>query len=151
LMVSASPDARVIANGNQAVLNKYGQGESYFFAIGEAAFRGNTAFWSGLLKMAGNEPGLEFINPPSHRRGHVIKTVNRYVTMINETSEGKVLHIIDRQATSSTIELSLLSEIIGDSSEAIAIETGKEMGLAKEGERSIFSVTVDPVVSILFK
>jgi len=151
LMVGASPDARVIANGNQAVLNKYGMGESYYFAKGEAAFRGNPDFWSGLLKMAGNEPGLEFINPPSHRRGHVIKTVNRYVTMINETSEGKVLHIIDRQATSSTIELSLLLEIIGDSSEAIAIETRKELDLTKEGERSIFSVTVDPVVSILFK
>ncbi len=149
--VIVSPDAKVIAKGDQVILNKYGEGESYYFATGEAAFRGNTGFWSGLCKMAGSEPGLEFHNPPSHRRGGVTKTVNRYVVVMNETSQGRVLHIIDRQATSSTVELSLLSEIIGDASKAIAIETGEEMDLIKNGERSILSVTVDPVVSLLFK
>ena len=164
-MPNLGPNAEVLAtlngkNGNPAVIrHAYGKGQSYYIVSGEAAFRGKRAFWTGMRSMVIGKPSFILSsNEVYQRNGEVYfhnlrfdKDLNRYTTILNQTEQGKMLHIIDKQAEDTKITIQLEAALVGNATTATLIETGQVLNLKKLDGRIEITVTCNPVASVLFK
>jgi hypothetical protein len=141
--------------------NKNGQGRSVYIAAGEAEFRGVPSFWEGILSSYGIprsfncnmlsasgsvlSPSLQTVT------GMWQKNLSRYYVVFKESPEGKVLHIIDRKGERSDVKITIDESVTGKVSSASKIESGTPVVLDNKLSSVSFSVTCDPVASILFK
>jgi alpha-L-fucosidase len=141
--------------------NKHGQGKSVYIATGEAEFRGMPAFWKGILTMNGIMQSFKFdtlnVSKPgvAHSqwtvKGIRQKNLSRYYVVLKESAKGKVIHIIDRKGEKSGVNIILDASLLGKVSAASKIETETPVVLNDKNGTVLFSVTCDPVASILFK
>jgi hypothetical protein len=159
------PKAEVIASINDnagvpaVVSHKFGSGHSYYIACGEAAFRGNNVFWRGLRKLAAGEPSFEVVNGGVYRRSgrlyfshHTMdKELNRYCIVLNESPQGKVLHIIDRIAAVSNVTVKIDASALGSVKGAKKIESDEIVEIERTGDRIQLKVACDPVASVLLQ
>jgi len=165
MSVVPGPDAKVLAtidgkSGQPALIRHgYDQGASFYVSSGEAAFRGNRAFWTGMRSMVVGEPSFVLKNSEVyHREGSVYayrnevnKDLNRYTTILKQTEHGKMLHLIDKEVLKSTVTILLDPSTIGAFTKATVIETGDIVGIEHRSGKLQLTVTCNPVASILFK
>ena len=159
------PDADVIAHKNDRykspgiIRHAYGQGQSYYVTSGEAAFRGNRAFWTGMREMVIGKPSFimksdETIHRDIElrmRNSKINKDLNRYATILKQTQQGNVLHLIDRKALNSKVTIQLDPLVIGSFTKATLIETGENVEFKTVDGKVELTVTCNPVASILFQ
>lgn len=147
-------------NGQPVIFeNGQGRGKSIYIAAGEADFAGMASFWKGILAMNGVLPGFHIDTPdiagsaisPSIVKGMFNKNLSRYYVVLKESSKGKVVHIIDRIAGNSKVNVTFDASLIGNISSALKIESGTQVPFEIKDGRISFSVVCDPVASIMFK
>ena len=141
--------------------NKNGQGRSVYIAAGEAEFRGVPSFWEGILTSYGisqsficnmlSASGSEISQSRQTVTGMWQKNLSRYYVVFKESPAGKVLHIIDRKGDRSEVIITIDESVTGKVSSATKIESGTQVALDNKVNSVSFSVTCDPVASILFK
>ena len=160
---SLSIIATLNENNKQPVIfeKKQSQGKSLYIATNEAELRGMPSFWKGILTMNGigqsftvdttiiSKSGIN--HSPWTVKGFLQNDISRYYIVLKETAKGKVIHIIDRKGEKTEVNITLDSSVIGNASSASKIESDSPVVLDNKNGAVSFSVTCDPVASILFK
>ena len=141
--------------------SKHGQGKSIYIAASEAEFRGMPEFWEGMLVMNGIGQSFrldskytsksDIPHPLYSVKGFLQNNFSRYYVVLKETAQGKVIHIIDRKGEKSEVNITLDSSVIGNISSATKIESDSPVVLENKNGAVSFTVSCDPVASILFK
>ena len=124
--------------------HRTGRGEAMLIAAGEAALRGNGAFWSALRRLAVGEPTL------------TCSAAGRYRIVLTRVAGEHVLHVIDRaaqRASSKAADVTLSLDVArlgGVRSAALVGTKGPLKATLGEG-RITFVLRPDPVASVVLR
>jgi hypothetical protein len=124
--------------------NRFGKGETILITTGEASFRDEAPFWSGLARMAVGEPTL------------TCAAMDRYRIILMQVGTSHVLHVIDRQAGEQKYEpaeiaISLNVERLG-APRQISLASGESpLDTKQEGAQATFTLRPDPVATVVLR
>jgi hypothetical protein len=124
--------------------NRFGKGEAFLITTGEASFRDEAPFWSGMARMAVGEPTL------------ICSAMDRYRFLLAQVGAAHVLHVIDGQAGEpkcepAEITISLNVERLGAPRKITLAGSGAAVAVKQEGTQAVFALRPDPVASIVLR
>jgi hypothetical protein len=124
--------------------NRFGKGEAILITTGEASFRDEMPFWSGIARMAAGEPTL------------TCAAMDRYRFLLTQVGAAHVLHVIDRQGGEqkyepAEISISLNVERLGAPRNITLAGSEAALAVKQESTRSVFTLRPDPVASVVLR
>jgi alpha-L-fucosidase len=124
--------------------NRFGKGEAILVTTGEASFRDEPAFWSGLARLTLGEPTL------------TCAAKDRYRIVLTRVGGAHVLHVIDSQASGqqyspAELSVSLNLERLGLPQTITLAGNGSPVAAKHEGGVATFALRPAPVATVVLR